>query len=160
MKIVIVLIIVLFGLIGLFVKSRYTNQVKLLRELKNYFDFLLVNISIYKNDLSKINNNYLIMQNNKNAKFDKFFRKNDNLCDFNEKIIDEAILREDWRVQIQVLISGLGKSDKELECEKIKSMTSYLSGWISEAEKDAKEKGELYFKIWLGIGAVIGIILW
>lgn len=160
MKLTIILIIVLCGVIGFFVKSKYTNQVKILRELKNYFEFLLVNISIYKNDLSKINNNYLIVQNNKNAKFDNFFRKNNNFCDFNTKNIDEQILREDWRVQIHALILGLGKSDRELECEKLKKMIDYLSEWIVEAERQVKEKGDLYFKIWLAIGVVVGIVLW
>ena len=69
------LIIMFSGLIGYEIKKRYLEQKRFLIYLRSFLDYFQLNISIYKNNISEIINNYLIQQNNKNAKYDKIFLK-------------------------------------------------------------------------------------
>lgn len=160
MKILIIFCVVCCGIIGFIVKNRFVMQVKFLMWYKTFLENLLLNISIYKNNLTQIINNYLIMQNNKNAKFVNFFQKKDNLQAFNTKILDDYVLPEEWRMQISAFVNELGKADVLIECEKIKGNINFISQCIQDSEKDVKEKGDLYFKIWLAIGIILGVILW
>lgn len=158
--IIIVCVIFISGIIGYIIKLRFRNQKELLCYIKNYLEFLAVNISVYQNDIPTITNNFIIQQNNKNAKYVKIFQNNNNLYQINTNFIKEYIFDELYILELTSLFKNLGKSDKSNEYEKIKIELSQVDGWINASEKLEKEKGDLYFKICLALGVALSIIIW
>ncbi len=161
MKIVVfVVIIILFGLIGFEIKRKYIEQKNLLFFLRSFIDYLNINILLYKNDISEIINNYLIRQNNKNAKYNHLFQKNNILTQFNEKLIHDYIFDYDMKLSLIGYFNNLGNSDIENECAKAKSILVQIDNVIEKTNEDIKQRGDLWFKIWLALGVVVVIVLW
>ena len=154
------LILFMFGYIGFEVKRKFIKQRDFLLFIDSFLNYLYLNISIYKNNIDEIINNYLIQQNNKNAKYVNFLLKNDNLERFDKKFYDTLIYNDDIKYQLETYFSNLGKSSVESECENVKSLISLVKNEIRKTNDDIKQKGDLYFKIWLAIGVVVDIILW
>ena len=155
-----IIIFIVCALIGYQIKNRYRQQCVLLNQIDSFIDFLYPNINLYKNNLSDIINNYLILQNNKNAKNYKIFHKNNNLYQINNVNIDDIICNKIVKSNLELFFNNIGKLDLDGECERIKNFRKELNKYIINAEKDLKEKGELYFKISLSIGLILCVILW
>lgn len=155
-----ILILLICSLIGYQEKNKYKKQKEFLVYLNNFIEYLYLNIVFYKNNVSEIINNYLIQQNNKNANFTKIFQKKHNINSFNIEILDKYIYNKDMCLTIREFINNLGKSDLIHEQEKINEFKNYLKRCIDEVNLEIKNKGDLYFKVWLGIGLVIDIVLW
>lgn len=153
-------VIITFASIGFQVKNKYVKQKEFLIFLESFLNYLYINISIYKNNLDEIINNYLIQQNIKNAKYIKFILKNDNLKRFDEKLLNDYIYNEELKNQINIYFNGLGKGTIQSECENSKYILACVKSNIEKTNEDIKQKGDLYFKIWLAIGVVVDIILW
>lgn len=153
-------IVFCFGLIGYMVKMKYKNQKEFLVHIKSFINFLELNISVYKNNINEIINIYLNQQNIKNAKIDKFFRKNDILSCFDEKIINSEIYDKDLRNYLLLYFSGLGKGDKDSEINNAKNIKGIIDFYINKTNDEIKTKGDLYFKLLLFLGLTICLILW
>ena len=161
MRLVIFVLIILFaGLVGFELKRKYIDQRNFLVYLKEFIEFLNINVSIYKNNLDEIINIYLIQQNNKNAKYSKIFQKNDKIHSFNKEIADKYIYEKDLRLQINLYLSSIGRLNSENECIKTEQINNTLEKYILKSSEDVKNKGDLLFKVCVVIGIVIVIVLW
>ncbi len=154
------LIIFLFGLIGFEIKKRYIEQKNTLIFLKSFIEYLKINISLYKSNIQEIINNYIIMQNNKNAKYTNLFLKNNNLNAINIKNIKSNIYNKDLKIILETYFLNLGKENIDGEMKKSESILKVLDDMILKTNEEIKLKGDLYFKILLSIGLVLVIILW
>ena len=154
------LIIFLFGLIGFEIKKRYIEQKNTLIFLKSFIEYLKINISLYKSNIQEIINNYIIMQNNKNAKYTNLFLKNNNLNAINIKNIKSNIYNKDLKIILETYFLNLGKENIDGEMKKTESILKVLDDMILKTNEEIKLKGDLYFKILLSIGLVLVIILW
>lgn len=148
------------GLIGFNFKNKYTIQYKFLNYLKLFLDYLSVNILIYKNNLHEIINNYIIQHNNKNADFNKIFKINNANLELNANLLDEFIINKSLKNDIIIYFNSLGRSDVENEVCKNREFRNLINDYIELCKNDCKEKGDLYFKLFLALGLVIGIVMW
>lgn len=155
-----ILVVFLFGLIGFGVKYKYIAQKEFLLFIKNFVEFLEINILIYKDNIDEIINSYLIQQNNKNAKFVNFFRKNDILSRFDEKLIQIQIYNANIKNYLIAYFSNIGKGNQESEIQNAKHILKIIESGIDKTNEEIKTKGDLYFKIWLAIGVAAGVIIW
>lgn len=155
-----IFIFIICALIGYQIKNKFRQQLIVLRILDEFINYLYLNISIYKINLTEIINNYLIQQNNINAKLCEIFKKNAILSRFDIENINKQIYDPDIKISVNDFILNLGKNELINECEKIKSFKLLLKEYINKTNQELKEKGDLYFKICLAIGLVIVILLW
>ena len=153
------LIILASGLIGYEFKKKYIEQKEILEFFKNLFEYIYLNISVYKNNISEIINNYLIQQNNKNAKYFKIFLKKDNLYEFDKKIIDTYIYNQDAKLTVNSYIDMLGSENIESECVKLKGVLSCVESYLKITSNELRQKGDLWFKICLVVGVVVVMYL-
>lgn len=159
-KIIYILIIFFSGVIGFEIKRKYVEQRNLLVFLKSLFEYMLLNISFYRNNTHEIINNYLIMQKNKNAKYAKLFKKNDNFIVFNKEYFKNYNYKKELNEPIISYFNNLGIANIDLECANLKKMISYTDDNILKLNEEIKVKGDLYFKISLALGIVLVIMLW
>ena len=155
-----ILIIVVFGVFGYEVKRKYLEQKNVLIFLKSFIEYLRINMSIYKNNIQEIINNYKIMQNNKNAKYINNFLKNSKIEQDNIKNICGYIFDKNLKTMLELYFSYLGNEDIENENKKTENILSILNEYIIKTTEEIKSKGDLYFKILLACGIVLVILLW
>lgn len=161
MKIVIViLIIILFWIIGFYIKYKYKSEYSFLIYLKNFYQYYISNVTLFKNNIVEVINNYIITHKNKNAKYNNIFIKNGNIYGFNIEILKYYILKKTDIDIIYNSLNNLGKSDYYFEKECIKECLLFLDKKLNESELNLKNKGELYFKLLLSIGVILAIIIW
>ena len=158
--IIIILVIVIFGLIGNLIKQRYENECLFLRYIEDFVNYYYSNIALFKNNTVEIINNYIIMQENKNANYNNLFLKNGNLYSINDKILSKYILFSEDVLIIKQFLTAVGNNEYEYEIEKIKVFLNFLKRKKEESLLNLKNKGVLYFKIMLSIGAVLAILIW
>lgn len=118
------------------------------------------NIILFKNNVVEIIDNYIIMQNNKNAKFNKLFLKNNNLYSYNEEFLYSILLDKSEANIIFQYLQQIGKNEYEFERKKNESISEILKIKINESFENINKKGDLYLKILLSIGAIISILIW
>lgn len=157
---ILVLIVIIFGLLGFEIKRKYVEQKQMLLFLKTFIEYLKLNITLYKSDISEIINNYIIMQNNKNAKYVNLFLKNNNLTQINIKNIKNNILCKDLKFIVESYFFNLGKENIDGENKKAELVINILNEKINKSNEEIKLKGDLSFKIILSLGIVLVIILW
>lgn len=145
---------------GYFYKYKLKVENAFLEFLKEFNDFLISNISLFKNNVTSIIDNFIIMQKNKNAKFCEIFEKNNNIYTFNEKIVSKYVKNAADMEFIKVFLNKLGSNDYEFEKQKIEKFGLFLEGKIKAKKEEIKVKADLNFKLLLAIGAVICIIIW
>ena len=158
--IIIILVIVIFGLIGNLIKQRYENECWFLRYIEDFVNYYYSNIALFKNNTVEIINNYIIMQENKNANYNNLFLKNGNLYSINDKILSKYILFSEDVLIIKQFLTAVGNNEYEYEIEKIKVFLNFLKRKKEESSLNFKNKGVLYFKIMLSIGAILAILIW
>ncbi len=156
----IILIVICFGIVGFMYKKSLERQWLFLKYIKKFHDFYSSNITLFKNNIVEIIDNYIIMHKNKNANFSKIFLKNNNLYQFDNKFLQIYTRNNDVCLIIENYLKSLGKNEYYFEKEKIYEFSSFINNKIDESYLNLKNKGDLYFKLMLAIGAVIGIILW
>ena len=100
------------------------------------------------------------MHKNKNANNIQIIKNKDNTIAFNEDIFIQTVSNKYSLKIIKDFFDNLGKCEYEFEIEKIKTFEDFLKGEISKARENVSLKGDLYFKISLAIGLVVGVLLW
>lgn len=156
----VIIIIVIFGIIGILYKRKLEDEYRFLKYIQDFNNYFSSNVFLFKNNIVEIIDNYIIMQKNKNANFCNLFLKNGNIYEFNEKILKLYILSDDAREVIKLYLENLGKNEYSFEKEKLNEFNVILKQKIEESYNNLKSKGDLYFKLLLAVGAVIGILLW
>ena len=139
-------------------KQKFKNKIKMFNEAVEYVSFCKNNISFYKENLYEINSKYNIMHENKNAKSNLFILKNNTYQLNYEKVVQ--YLKPDELDYINQFIINIGTQDYQVELDRCDMMINYLYKKKDDAAYELKNKGELWFKIILMIGAVISIIVW
>ena len=161
MKIVLIVsVIITSGLIGIKIKNKYKDEYLFFKFLKEFHQYIVSNITLFKNNIVEIIDNYIIMHKNKNAKYMNLFLKNSNIYVFNEEIFKKYIKNEEDSFVILEYLNNLGKGEYLFEKEKINNFSVYLDKKIEDSSFELKNKGELYFKLLLAIGAIVAIIIW
>lgn len=158
--ILIISLLFLFGYIGYNKKQKIISQYKFINFLKDYISFYDSNISVFKNDLIKINQDYLIMQNNKNAINEFILIKNANKYEFNIDYLENMLLYNSEKMLLKKYFQTIGNSEYDNEKLKNKEIIIILNELSKKIEIDIKQKGDLGFKLMIAIGAIISIILW
>lgn len=160
MKIFSVVIIVgMCGVVGYNYKSSITKKLELLKLLRKYTEFVESNLTLFKTDLLKINNKFIIMQKNKNAECLQNILNNTTLKS-NNTYFYKVIKDKDVCEIIISFMSELGKGEYDFEIEKINRFLLFLNKQITKCEDDVKNKGDLFFKLSLAVGAVLGVCIW
>ena len=117
-------------------------------------------MTLFKCDIIEIIDKFIIMQNNKNAKYINLFSKNNNLYAINKDFISKQIINKESVETIYKYLALCGKSEYDFEKEKNENFKAYINNSIIGSEKLYREKGGLVFKLLLAIGSVIGILIW
>lgn len=155
--------LVLFGACascGLLYKRRLKNECELYEYLLDFERYFSSNLTLFKNNVVEIINNYKNIYKNKNRKFDDFFVKNGSIFEFNEKILQKYISNKNNVSIISVYLSGLGKNEYDYEKEKSEKFKEFVLSASESSAKCLNEKGSLYVKLSLAIGAVLCILIW
>jgi hypothetical protein len=153
-------VVFIFGMLGYKNKKKYINQLNALKELKKYSIFLKDNLYLFKNNVQEINNNYIIMHKNKNANLHQYKLNNAQTMYDIIKILQNYIFDIELNGLINQYFLNLGNSEYGYEIDKLGEFISLLEREILNTEKNLKEKGDLYFKLSLAIGSVLGILIW
>lgn len=159
MKILIV-VLVMFGsgFVGYIVKSKYLSQLNLIKDMLDFLSLYKSNLSFYHENLHEIILKYNINQKNKNAK-NTLFQLNNGIFVPNYSIFSK-IYNSDIANLSKDYFFSLGSVDLLNENEKLDKFQKVLEVAYENTKVDLKQKGELWFKICLAIGAVIAIIIW
>lgn len=161
MKILLViLIMLLFFIFGYMYKQEVKSQYDFMVYLKNYSNFLSSNISLFKNNLVKITDDFLNLNSQKNAKFNKIFVKIGEIYSISQKNVDFFLKNEQDRQVVLSFLSTVGNNDYEYENNKINSFIIYLNEREKVYLDNIKLKGELTLKILISIGLVVSILVW
>lgn len=161
MKITVVLIIITISFyVGYSYKQKQQVKYELLLYIKNYATFLKSNINLFKVNLVQIIEDYISLQNEKNAKFNSIFVKNSEIYCISRENIEKFGLNNQDNLIIFNFLNSIGKNSYEFEDDKINDCIAYLDKKIEEYSSYVKTKGELTLKIALAIGCVISIIIW
>lgn len=158
--IVLVFIVAIFGILGYQKKRFYLNQKKTLQSLIDYVIYYDANLSVLKNNLTQINDDYLITHNNKNANIYNILLKNNNIYQFNLKIIKNTLFNLNQSSVIINYLQHIGMSEYENEKNKNKEILEVLNNALVKCGENIINRGELYFKIMLAIGAIFAILIW
>lgn len=161
MKILLVLIVIFaFGLVGYIYKQKLKNELDFFKFINEFEEYYNSNMTLFKCDIIEIIDKFIIMQNNKNAKYINLFLKNNNLYAINKDFISKQITNKESLETIYKYLTLCGKSEYDFEKEKNENFKAYINNSIIDSEKLYKEKGGLVFKLLLAIGSVIGILIW
>lgn len=155
-----ILILSLAAFFGISYKWKLKQELGLLLYLKDFATYLLSNITLFKNNLSNIIDDYIIMQKNKNAKYNKIFMKNDNYYLISENLLQKWVLSKSDYGVIFSFLKSVGGNDYDFEKKRIEDFISFLNLTISKESELIKTKADLKFKLCLAVGAIICIVLW
>ena len=90
MKLVLVLIIMSVSFfIGQVYKKKLKSEYDFLIYLKNFSEFLKSNINLFKNNLVEIIDSYILLDENKNAKFMQIFQKKGEIYEISQENIEK-----------------------------------------------------------------------
>ena len=161
MKVVLVLIVIVaFGVVGYLYKQKLKNELNFFKFINEFEEYYNSNMTLFKCDIIEIIDKFIIMQNNKNAKYINLFLKNKNLYIINKDFILKQITNKETVETIYKYLTLCGKSEYDFEKEKNENFKVYINNLIIGSEKIYREKGGLIFKLLLAIGSVIGILIW
>lgn len=155
-----VFVVLLFGMLGFVLKSKYIKKCDMLKFVYEFENYYSSNLSLFKNNVVEIIDNYIIMQKNKNENFCKIFRKNHNIYSIDEDFLKKYISDANITQTLKSFLQDIGKNEYDYEKEKNKNIREYLKQQIEIAESDINKKGSLLLKLLLSVGAVVAILLW
>lgn len=154
----VLLVMIVFSYCAYVYKNKFKIKTKILSELIEYIEYYNINISFYKDDIKKINSDYNITQNNKNAK-NTVFIQNNNIKQLNNVVLLKYFNNNEISI-ISQYFSVMGLYNVDIEKEKSNTVIKYLSELKNKTQEDLKTKGEMWFRIILIIGVMISIIMW
>ena len=161
MKIALVILIMMLSfLFGNSVADKYKNQYQFSVYLKNFATYFKSNLIMFKTDVVKIIDDYLMVEKNQQVKFNDIFIKENYIYKINETAINNYIIEKEDAFTIYTFLSFLGKNHYEFEDEKVNSFLNFLEIKQKDYLKNIKEKGVLSQKIILSIGLIISILIW
>ncbi len=159
----ILICVVVFGGCGLFgylYKRRLKQECDLVEFLLEFEKYYNSNMTLFKNNVVEIINNFFNLKKDSKAKFNQIIICNNSIFEANESELKKYITNESMRSVIKNYLNGLGKNDYEFEKEKNKNFEDYILTELSNSKKNLEQKGNLYFKLSLALGAVLCIIIW
>lgn len=161
MKILICLIVlILCAGVGYALKWKAKKEQDFLEYLKDFTNYFLANISLFKNNVVAIIDNYNITQKNKNAKFSEIFEKTSNFYQIESKNVARYISDEANKNVICEFLKNVGSNEYDYERKKAEDFMKFLDEKIQYTKKEKIKKSDLNFKLFLAVGAVICIIIW
>lgn len=160
MKIILCLfILIFFGCIGYGFKYKRKRENDFYNYLSEYASVCKSNISLFKNDIVNITDNYIITQKNKNANYNKIFVKSGNVYQISMDFINKYVTDKKDTEIIYNFLNQLGTNDYEFEKKRIQEFLDYLNGKSKNFENLMKS-ADLKFKVMLAVGAVVCIVIW
>lgn len=161
MKIIIcILVFSASGLAGYLYKRRLRQETEFINYLFEFENFYNSNMTLFKNNVVEILNNFMKMKKEKFEKFNQIFVLKNGIFETNENEIKKYISNEASVSVIKNYLVGLGKNEYEFEKEKNKNFDNYIKIELEKSKKNLEQKGGLYFKLSLALGAVLCIIIW
>lgn len=161
MKILICLIVlILCAGVGYALKWKAKKEQDFLEYLKDFTNYFLANISLFKNNVVAIIDNYNITQKNKNAKFSEIFEKTSNFYQIESKNVARYISDEANKNVICEFLKNVGSNEYDYERKKAEDFMKFLDEKIQYTKSEKIKKSDLNFKLFLAVGAVICIIIW
>lgn len=158
MKIIFVIAIMI---LSFFVGYSYKNIIKKRAELYLYLkelnSNLKSNINLFKTNIVEIIDNFLGL---KTAKFNEIFIKNNQIYSISSEKLKKYLDNEQEITTILNYFNSIGSSDYDYELKRFNEFGNYFDDKIAEHSDEIKNKGELFFKIALSVGAVIAILIW
>ena len=116
MKILICLIVlILCAGVGYALKWKAKKEQDFLEYLKDFTNYFLANISLFKNNVVAIIDNYNITQKNKNAKFSEIFEKTSNFYQIESKNVARYISDEANKNVICEFLKNVGSNEYDYE---------------------------------------------
>lgn len=161
MKILLCIIIIFScGVIGYYYKQKYVVRFELICYIKEFLSYYNSNLCLFKINAIDIIDSFKSKCSNKYLKFNKVFYKNNNIYHINSSELERFIRDENLTNILNNFLINIGKNEYEFEREKNTKIDEFLELKLRSAESDIKQKGMLYFKIALSIGAVLAILIW
>ncbi len=161
MKIFVCLIILfVFAAIGYSFKWKAKREQNFFDFLKDFTNYFVANINLFKNNVVAIIDNYNIMHKNKNAKYNDIFQKNGNIYQIEQKNISKYIKDESFQKIIYEFLKNMGSNEFEYEKKKADDFLKFLDEKLLLLKNEKMKKSDLNFKLFLAIGAVVCIIIW
>ncbi|MBR1654138.1 MAG: stage III sporulation protein AB [Clostridia bacterium] len=163
-----ILLITLFctsTIIGILISKRYSNRLKILRDLKNALNIFEVKINFSFETISEIFMEISQKINGVAGKifFDTVKNIENNMCagDAWEKSIDKNkdVLKKDDIDCLKTLGKLLGKTDIEGQLNQIELVSTFLEKQINDANEDKNKNEKMYKKLGAIVGLVIVIVL-
>ena len=164
-----ILLIVLFStstIIGILISKKYSNRVKVLKDLKNALNIFEIKIKFSFEEIPEIFNE---ISEKMPGVAGKFF--SDTVKLINEKNIlageawEESVdingkeLKEEDKKSIKTLGKLLGKTDIEGQVNQIKLVIEFLETQIDEATEEKNKNEKMYQKLGPIIGLIFVIVL-
>ncbi|MBQ8451434.1 MAG: hypothetical protein IJ538_01490 [Clostridia bacterium] len=153
-------VLIVSFLIGFSYKRKFYKTTELLKVLLEFQQYLNSNILIFKSNIYDIIHNYKITHENKSAIYEKLFVKSNNFYQINDKFIFDLVGEIDTKDVLINYYNSLGSFEYLTEVEKGKQIEMLLEREIHLSLEKQKSMGDLWFKVIIGIGAMIAIALW
>ncbi len=161
MKIILCLFIMaVSGGIGISFKISIKKKLAFFNLLNDFAEFAKQNISLFKNNLVQIIDEFILKENEKNAKYLQIFQKNGQIYTFDRDLVLKYSGNEADADMILRFLSELGKNEYDFERIRLDEFLSILKSKTNKEKEELSSKGSLAFKVSLAIGAVLSIIIW
>ena len=164
-----ILLFVLFctsTIIGVLISKKYSNRVRILRDLKDALNIFEVKINFSFETIPEIFNEIANKFNGITGKFFEDAVKNMNYSNMSagdawEKSIEKNgdCLKKDDVNSIKALGKLLGKTDVDGQINQIELVSSYIERQINEATDEKNKNEKMYQKLGAIVGLVIVIVL-
>lgn len=156
MSVVCCLIVVFSGLAGWFYADKFKKRKQFLDGAIDFCKLYEQNLSFSREKVSDLIDKY-IAQNKSVFRAFLFSIKNQNF-DISKVKTPEFLTKQEADLVSQMFV-GLGSADYLTEAERIKGFKSQFENCLKRASEDETQKGRLGFKLSLGLGLALAIII-
>lgn len=153
------LIFVSISFIGYYFSSRYYKKIKLFESLKQFLNYIKLNIDFQSIDLITLLENYKSNNNDFQKIIEDYKTHIEDLFEMTYFKVTTSILKEDEKEMIESCFCNLGNLPKYLQLENIDKCLQLLNNTISVTLEKEKQCGKLPIKLSFSIGLMIIIIL-
>ncbi|MBE5738367.1 MAG: hypothetical protein E7354_01355 [Clostridiales bacterium] len=143
----IILLFVIFLFFAIFVYYLYYQRVRVYRDLKILCNSLSTNISYKKKSVGDI----VALNYERLGLFTKLILKNQSLS--------KRFLGVDSFLTVNGFLDNMGGGDVDYELQNIEFYEKEFEEMFKGAKEDLQKKGIVYFKLLIGVGLIICIIL-